>query len=240
VAGARPEWAEAGENGFRSAPDAVCLELSAGDARIQSLYDGAGRILASAQKRLIDIMGAAAGLIVLAPFLFLVAILIKLESPGPVIFRQRRTGRGGRVFHIYKFRTMKVLEDGPVITQASADDGRRTRVGSFLRRSCIDELPQLFNVLIGEMSLVGPRPHAVAHDDYYSKMIPDYRLRFLVRPGIAGLAQVSGFRGETPTVDYMEGRVALDLEYIACWTLKDDVGILLRAVTEGPFHPTAV
>jgi lipopolysaccharide/colanic/teichoic acid biosynthesis glycosyltransferase len=203
------------------------------------LRAGAERINGSALKRLMDIAGASAGLLLLAPFLLLVALLIRLESPGPALFRQRRIGRGGVPFQIYKFRSMTVVEDGAVVVQASADDCRKTRLGDFLRRSCIDELPQLLNVLRGEMSLIGPRPHAAAHDAYYGSAILEYGSRHLVRPGIAGLAQVCGLRGATPTVECMAARVAKDLEYIDGWTLSSDVKILLQAVFEGPFHPAA-
>jgi lipopolysaccharide/colanic/teichoic acid biosynthesis glycosyltransferase len=203
------------------------------------LCDGAVRANHSVPKRLIDIAAASLGLLVLLPLFCLVALIVCLESRGPVLFRQRRAGRDGAIFQIYKFRSMRVLEDGEQVTQATATDHRVTRFGAFLRRSCIDELPQLLNVIKGDMSLVGPRPHALAHDTHYSALIPDYSARLLVRPGIAGLAQVSGFRGPTPTVESMAGRVDLDLEYIATWSLMQDMHILLRAVTEGPFHPAA-
>jgi putative colanic acid biosysnthesis UDP-glucose lipid carrier transferase len=205
-----------------------------------ALDAGAGRSNRSWLKRVLDIVGAVGGLIFLAPFLLLVALAIRLESPGPVLFRQRRTGRAGVTFHIYKFRSMTVTEDGANIVQAAPDDPRLTRVGGFLRRSCIDELPQLLNVIRGDMSLVGPRPHAVWHDQHYGSLIEGYDQRFLVRPGIAGLAQVSGYRGVTPTVESMAGRVRLDQLYIAQWSFFGDVRILLRAVTEGPFHPAAL
>jgi putative colanic acid biosysnthesis UDP-glucose lipid carrier transferase len=204
-----------------------------------TLQAGALRANRSVLKRLMDIAGAMIGMIVLLPFLCIVALVIRLESPGPALFRQRRAGRGGVVFQIYKFRSMNVLEDGDNIAQAAQSDGRVTRVGAFLRRSCIDELPQLINVIKGDMSLVGPRPHALAHDAYYSELLPDYNSRLLVRPGIAGLAQVSGYRGATPTIESMAGRVALDREYIDTWSFAQDVRILLRAVTDGPFHPAA-
>jgi lipopolysaccharide/colanic/teichoic acid biosynthesis glycosyltransferase len=203
------------------------------------LAESADRSNRSVLKRLLDVLGALGGLILLGPFLILVAVLIRIESPGPALFRQLRTGRGGKAFGMYKFRSMTVIEDGPDVVQASPDDARLTRFGPFLRRSCIDELPQLLNVLTGEMSLVGPRPHALVHDEYYSTVIPDYQDRHLVRPGIAGLAQVSGYRGPTPEIDLMAARVALDLEYIAMWRLTLDLQILVRAVTEGPFSPTA-
>ena len=180
-------------------------------------------------------------MLVLFPFLFLLALLIRLESPGPALFRQRRAGRNGQVFQIYKFRhherAGRRRQRRP---RFSAADARVTAaLGAFLRRSCIDELPQLINVIRGDMSLVGPRPHAMIHDAYYSALIPEYGARLLVRPGIAGLAQVSGYRGATPTTESMVGRVMLDRVYIASWSLAQDLQILLRAVTDGPFHPTA-
>lgn len=200
---------------------------------------GAAQARASALKRTVDILGALFGLVLLAPLLALVALLVRLESPGPAFFRQWRTGCGGAPFQIYKFRTMRVASDETPVVQASRGDGRVTRLGSFLRQSCFDELPQLLNVLKGEMSLVGPRPHAVEHDRYYSALIPAYDSRFLVRPGISGLAQVSGFRGETPFLEDMEGRIDLDLAYIRQWSLLLDLRILYRTAFEGPFHPAA-
>jgi lipopolysaccharide/colanic/teichoic acid biosynthesis glycosyltransferase len=194
----------------------------------------------SVLKRLLDIAGALIGLLLLAPFLFLVAVLIRLESPGPAVFKQRRTGLSGNPFSIYKFRTMTVVEDGDAVVQAKPGDCRVTRLGKFLRRSCIDELPQLWNVLIGDMSLIGPRPHAVAHDTFYRHVIPDYDNRFLVRPGMAGLAQVKGFRGPTEWQEDMATRVALDLEYIRSWTFGSDVRLLLEAIVCGPFHERAL
>jgi putative colanic acid biosynthesis UDP-glucose lipid carrier transferase len=190
-------------------------------------------------KRLIDVVGAGLGLVFLAPFLLLVALIIRLESPGPVLFRQRRKGRGGVPFVIYKFRTMRCLEDGPEILQVERGDCRLTRLGGFLRRSSIDELPQLLNVLNGDMSLVGPRPHALAHDDFYGAAIENYDARFLGRPGISGLAQVSGLRGATPNLEWMAARVALDLEYIRHWSLGLDIRILLQTFVAGPFDPAA-
>jgi lipopolysaccharide/colanic/teichoic acid biosynthesis glycosyltransferase len=200
---------------------------------------GAQRANRSFLKRLLDIAGASLGLLVLLPLFALIAAWIKFESRGPALFRQRRAGLDGRVFEIYKFRSMRVVEDGETIVQAAQSDERVTKLGAFLRRSCIDELPQLLNVLKGDMSLVGPRPHAMAHDTYYSAIIPEYRSRLMVRPGIAGLAQVSGYRGATPTIESMAGRVSLDREYIATWSLAQDLKVLMRAVTEGPFHPAA-
>jgi putative colanic acid biosynthesis UDP-glucose lipid carrier transferase len=190
-------------------------------------------------KRLTDIMGAGLGLLILLPFLALVALLVVLESPGPVFFRQRRSGKDGKVFAIYKFRTMRVMEDGLEIVQARRGDQRVTRIGRFLRRSSIDELPQLINVLKGEMSLVGPRPHALAHDIYYSGMVPNYNLRFQAKPGITGLAQVEGLRGEVRDTDHMQARITRDLAYIADWSWTMDARILLLTVTSAPFHTAA-
>lgn len=204
------------------------------------LAERAGTASQSVPKRLLDIAGALGGLIFLAPFLLAVAAMIRLESPGPAIFRQRRTGRGGEVFFIYKFRSMTVVEDDGAVVQAVKGDRRITRLGAFLRRSCIDELPQLWNVLVGEMSLVGPRPHALVHDAYYGQKIADYDSRFLVRPGIAGLAQVAGCRGPTESLEKMANRVALDRQYIASWSLGLDARILVAAMARGPFHPAAL
>ncbi len=172
-----------------------------------------------ALKRALDVFLASSLLVALAPLIAAVAVLIKLESPGPIIFRQRRRGFNGRQFTIFKFRTMKVLEDGHVIHQARRNDIRVTRVGRVLRATSIDELPQLINVLRGQMSLVGPRPHALAHDDDYSKLIANYAYRQHVKPGLTGWAQVNGFRGETRKLALMEHRVAFDLWYVKNWSL---------------------
>jgi putative colanic acid biosynthesis UDP-glucose lipid carrier transferase len=181
-------------------------------------------------KRVTDIVVAAAALLLLSPALALVAFAIRLESSGPIIFRQTRLGRNGVPFEIYKFRTMKVWEDGAHVRQACRDDARVTRVGRWLRKTSIDELPQLINVLRGDMSLVGPRPHALAHDRYYGECIPEYKVRQNVRPGITGWAQVNGHRGETPTVDKMAQRIALDLWYIDHLSESLDVEIMLRTL----------
>jgi lipopolysaccharide/colanic/teichoic acid biosynthesis glycosyltransferase len=158
----------------------------------------------------------------------LVALAIRLDSPGPVLFRQTRTGLNGRVFRIYKFRTMRVLEDGPEVRQACRGDARVTCVGRILRRTHLDELPQLLNVLRGEMALVGPRPHALAHDQHYGREIPAYRLRFQVKPGMTGWAQMNGARGETPTLEHMQRRVELDLWYVENRSFWLDLQILTR------------
>ncbi|MHB8529504.1 MAG: sugar transferase [Caulobacteraceae bacterium] len=200
---------------------------------------GLARLRAARTKRAVDIVGALVGLILFAPFLLVVAFCIWLESPGPVIFRQRRTGCDGVPFLIYKFRTMWVFEDGATVTQAIRRDGRVTRVGALLRRASIDELPNLINVLRGEMSLVGPRPHALAHDQYYAATVPFYATRFMTRPGITGLAQVSGLRGETAEVRAMAARVDKDVEYIRRWSFALDLKILLRTLSVVAFQPAA-
>lgn len=181
-------------------------------------------------KRAFDLALSLAGLALIWPFLMAVAIGIKLTSPGPVFFRQRRYGLDGEEILVWKFRTMRVLEDGPVVRQASRDDARVTPLGRILRRTSIDELPQLFNVVRGEMSLVGPRPHAVAHNEMYRKLISGYMIRHKVKPGITGWAQVHGLRGETDTIDKMEQRVHYDLDYLANWSLMLDLRILVRTV----------
>jgi undecaprenyl-phosphate galactose phosphotransferase/putative colanic acid biosynthesis UDP-glucose lipid carrier transferase len=164
--------------------------------------------------------------------LVLAALAIKLESDGPIIFRQRRHGFNGQPFVIYKLRSMKVLEDGAAVVQATKQDPRVTRVGRFLRETSIDELPQLLNVLQGNMSMVGPRPHALAHDYEYGKMIANYAFRHHVKPGITGWAQVQGCRGGTPQLELMEKRVKLDLWYIDNWSLAFDISIMFRTAFE--------
>jgi Undecaprenyl-phosphate glucose phosphotransferase len=183
-------------------------------------------------KRAIDIVFAGTALIALIPLLTLVAIAIKLDSPGRVIFRQTRHGFNGKPFNILKFRTMTVVEDGDSVKQATRLDKRVTRVGFWLRRTSIDELPQLINVLKGEMSLVGPRPHAAAHDNYFDPVIANYAFRQRMKPGITGCAQVNGSRGETPTIDAMQRRVRLDLWYIENWSFQLDLAIMFRTITE--------
>ena len=178
-------------------------------------------------KRLIDLGIAGLALLTLMPILLIVAIAIKLTSTGPVIFKQRRYGLDGNEIAVYKFRSMTVTEDGDKVTQASKADSRITPVGKFLRKFSIDELPQLFNVLQGKMSLVGPRPHAVAHNELYRKLIKGYMIRHKVLPGITGLAQVRGCRGETVRLEDMEARVKYDLEYLRHWTPMLDIKIIV-------------
>ncbi len=181
-------------------------------------------------KRAMDIIVAGLLLLLLTPVFIAVACGIRAESKGPAFFRQRRGGQYGRTFSIYKFRTMRVMEDGERVTQARQRDPRITPFGAFLRKTSMDELPQLINVLKGEMSLVGPRPHAVTHDREFQERIPGYAQRFAMKPGITGLAQVRGFRGETLTSESLEGRVSADLEYIENWSLTNDVRLLLATL----------
>jgi putative colanic acid biosynthesis UDP-glucose lipid carrier transferase len=178
-------------------------------------------------KRLTDIGLSVVILLLFLPLLLLIAVLVKLSSPGPVIFKQRRYGLDGREIAVYKFRTMSVTEDGEQIRQASKADSRITRIGRMLRRTSLDELPQLINVLQGRMSLVGPRPHAVAHNEEYRKLIKGYMMRHKVLPGITGLAQVNGCRGETSQLEEMEARVNYDLDYLRHWSPMLDIKIIL-------------
>jgi len=182
-------------------------------------------------KSLFDKIVATVALIVFSPVMIATAIAISATSPGPVLFKQKRTGWGGKVFEIWKFRSMHVQEEeGETLKQATQNDPRVTFVGRFIRRASIDELPQLFNVLQGSMSLVGPRPHAVQHDDHFSKKIEAYFARHMIKPGITGLAQVNGFRGETETVEKMKGRFDYDLHYINNWSIALDMRILVKTV----------
>jgi putative colanic acid biosynthesis UDP-glucose lipid carrier transferase len=183
-------------------------------------------------KRTVDIVLAAAALVAFLPLLVTVAIAIKLDSPGPVFFRQRRCGFNGRCFQIFKFRTMSVQEDGATVTQAQRCDTRVTRLGHLLRVTSIDELPQLLNVLEGTMSLVGPRPHAIAHDTAFDKVVKNYAFRHRVKPGLTGWAQVNGFRGPTPTPRDIELRVQHDLWYIDNWSFRLDFTIMLQTFAE--------
>ncbi|MHB8067652.1 MAG: undecaprenyl-phosphate glucose phosphotransferase [Desulfobaccales bacterium] len=177
-------------------------------------------------KRAEDIILTTIILILVAPLMLFIAIAIKLSTHGPVIFKQRRYGLGGEEIIVYKFRTMLVCEDGKEVPQATKSDCRVTRFGRFLRRTSLDELPQFINVLQGRMSVVGPRPHAVAHNEFYRHHIPGYMLRHKIRPGITGWAQINKFRGETDTMEKMEKRVEYDLEYLRNWSLWLDLKII--------------
>ncbi len=183
-------------------------------------------------KRVLDVALASITLLLCLPLLAAITLVISLDSRGPVLFRQRRTGQDGKLFGIYKFRSMHVLEDGTDIAQATKGDARVTRIGRFLRAASLDELPQLFNVLSGEMSLVGPRPHAIAHDEYYSAQIENYAVRQQVKPGITGWAQVHGARGLTADLADMQRRIELDAWYVAHESLWLDLVILARTPLE--------
>lgn len=188
--------------------------------------DGAGMFL----KRALDILGAGIGILLLSPILLGAAIAVKLDTPGPILFRQERRGLNGASFTIWKFRSMSVTESGHEMVQARPGDTRVTRVGRILRATSIDELPQLFNVLFGDMSLVGPRPHAIRHDDELAGALPRYVERRRVKPGITGWAQVHGWRGETTTLAQMSGRTAMDLIYVENWSIFLDVWILILTI----------
>ena len=188
-------------------------------------YGVSGRL-----KRLSDLVLASLILSLITPLMLGIALAIRLQSPGPVIFRQRRYGLDGQEIIVYKFRSMTVAEDGHEIRQATANDSRVTPLGAFLRRTSLDELPQFINVLQGRMSIVGPRPHAVAHNELYRKLINGYMLRHKVKPGITGWAQVNGLRGETDTLDKMQKRVDYDLAYLRNWSLGWDLEIILKTV----------
>lgn len=181
-------------------------------------------------KRLADIAFATLILILISPVLIAVAIGVKLSSPGPIIFKQRRYGLYGEEILVYKFRSMTVCEDGATVTQATKQDQRVTRFGAFIRKTSLDELPQFFNVLQGRMSIVGPRPHAVAHNEMYRKLIKGYMVRHKVKPGITGWAQVNGLRGETETLDKMKTRIDYDIDYLRNWSPKLDVYIILKTI----------
>jgi undecaprenyl-phosphate galactose phosphotransferase/putative colanic acid biosynthesis UDP-glucose lipid carrier transferase len=190
-------------------------------------------------KRAFDLCVATLAIVILSPLLLGMAMLIKLDSRGPVLFTQKRNGFNGHTFVIYKFRTMHVLEDGKIIRQVTRNDPRVTRFGHWLRRTTIDELPQLFNVIIGNMSLVGPRPHAVAHNDKYQHLIANYAFRYHMKPGITGWAQINGYRGQTRTKDKMERRVEHDIWYINHWSPWLDIRILLKTSVLAYRQPTA-
>jgi putative colanic acid biosynthesis UDP-glucose lipid carrier transferase len=206
---------------------ALVLSLSLSREDVADLVVHAAEGIDGAGKRLFDVVFAALVLSFGWPLFALLAAGVKLSSPGPVIFRQRRYGRGGAEIEVWKYRTMHVTEDGPEVKQATRGDGRITRFGKWLRKTSLDELPQFVNVLLGDMSVVGPRPHAVAHNQHYRTQILEYMLRHKVKPGITGWAQVNGWRGETDTLDKMIQRVAHDLEYIRRYSLAFDLKIVL-------------
>ena len=213
--------------------DVVARTVSAGsqaeEPAVRALLTAEPTDVASSfGKRAVDILGALFALLLFLPLLLCIAMAVRLESGGPVIFKQRRTGHCGRIFTIYKFRTMTVAEDCGNVRQATRDDARVTAIGGVLRKLSLDELPQFLNVLKGDMSLVGPRPHALAHDDHYGELIPVYVHRFRAKPGLTGLAQVNGLRGEIQDLRCMRDRVSADNLYIDSWSLGLDIAILAK------------
>jgi putative colanic acid biosynthesis UDP-glucose lipid carrier transferase len=179
-------------------------------------------------KRALDLTLSLVGVVLISPVLVVCALLVKLTSKGPVFFRQKRYGLDGKEILVWKFRSMITCDNGPVVKQATKGDPRITRVGAILRKTSLDELPQLFNVIEGSMSLVGPRPLANAHNEHFRKLVRGFMMRHKVKPGITGLAQVEGSRGETETVEKMEARIALDHRYIREWSVWMDIKILIK------------
>jgi len=205
---------------------AHCVEMHG--MPMLSICDTPFHGMKAVQKRAVDLILATTALLVSWPILLMIAIAVKLSSPGPVFFKQRRYGLNGQQIVVYKFRSMTVGEDGSIVVQARKGDPRLTMVGRFLRRTSLDELPQLFNVIRGTMSFVGPQPHAVAHNEQYRKLINGYMIRHKVRPGMSGWAQVHGLRGETTTVEQMRLGVQYDLDYLRRWSLWLDLEIMLK------------
>lgn len=220
-------------------PDVLVSELlharwtNLGEMPLVSVFESPIYGSHSFLKRVEDIVLGSLILLLISPVMLTIALAVKLTSRGPVLFKQRRYGLNGQVIEVWKFRSMSVLEDCEYIPQAQKNDPRVTRLGAFLRRTSLDELPQFINVLQGQMSIVGPRPHAVAHNEQYRKLIHGYMLRHKVKPGITGWAQVKGWRGETDTIEKMEMRVQYDLEYINNWSILFDLKIILMTVFGG-------
>ncbi|QMV13403.1 undecaprenyl-phosphate glucose phosphotransferase [Vibrio spartinae] len=204
-----------------------------------SVYDTPFYGFASLIKRIEDIILASIIITLISPVLLFVAIGVKLSSPGPVIFKQERYGLDGKPIKVWKFRSMRAMDNGSVVKQATKNDPRVTQFGAFIRRTSLDELPQFINVITGQMSIVGPRPHAVAHNEEYRGQIDKYMLRHHVKPGITGWAQINGYRGETDTLDKMEKRVEFDLSYIQTWSLWLDLKIIFLTVLKGFVGKTA-
>ena len=201
-----------------------------GDVPVVSMVESPFTGLDGAVKNIFDFVMALLILIILLPVMLCIALAVKITSPGPVIFKQRRYGLNGEEIIVYKFRSMTASEDGAEVKQAKKNDQRVTKIGAFLRRTSLDELPQFINVLQGRMSIVGPRPHAVAHNEFYRKLIRGYMLRHKAKPGITGWAQVNGFRGETEVLEKMQARVEHDLHYLQNWSVLLDLYIIVRTV----------
>lgn len=215
-------------------PDVLCMTVIQGRIRdldgvpVVGLCESPLRGAAALAKRVEDLLLASAALALLWPLMLAIALAVRLDSPGPALFRQRRVGLDGRPIEVWKFRTMHTMEDGPQLQQAQRGDPRITRLGAWLRRSSLDELPQFLNVLQGRMSVVGPRPHALAHHEQFMRVASAYMVRHKVRPGITGLAQVRGLRGATDTAEKIRARLACDLEYLRRWSIALDLRIVAR------------
>jgi putative colanic acid biosysnthesis UDP-glucose lipid carrier transferase len=198
-----------------------------------SIYDTPFSVMDNIVKRGFDIFGSGIILTLISPLMLTIALAVRLTSPGPAIFKQKRYGLDGKPIQVWKFRTMCTMDNGSVVKQATQNDSRLTSIGGFLRRTSLDELPQFINVLQGSMSIVGPRPHAVAHNEQYRKVIKGYMLRHKVKPGITGWAQINGWRGETDTLEKMQKRVEFDLHYIRNWNIWLDVKIVFLTIFKG-------
>ena len=203
------------------------------ESNIKLRQSRANYIVCKILKRIEDIVVSTIILVLISPILLLIAISIKATSKGPIIFKQKRGGINNKDIVVYKFRSMTSQDNGSIVNQVTKNDARITSIGSFLRKSSLDELPQFINVIQGRMSVVGPRPHALAHNIEYAKQIPEYNQRVLVKPGITGLAQINGWRGETDTLEKMQKRVDMDLHYINNWTLWLDIKIILTTMWKG-------
>ena len=203
------------------------------EKHIELKQSRANHIVCRFLKRSEDIVVSTIILVLISPILLLIAISIKTTSKGPIIFKQKRGGINNKEIVIYKFRSMSTQDNGSIVKQATKNDARITPIGKFLRKTSLDELPQFINVIQGTMSIVGPRPHAVAHDLEYGNLIPEYNQRFLVKPGITGLAQINGWRGETDSLEKMQKRVDMDLDYINNWTLWLDIKIIFITIWKG-------
>lgn len=203
-------------------------------------YAASGNAVDASLKRSLDVLIAFGALILLVPVFLMLAVAIKLDSPGPIFFRQCRIGLGGAPFRVLKFRTMRVLEDGDCIPQTYRNDPRVTRIGALLRSSSLDEAPQLLNVIAGDMSLVGPRPHARAHDEEFERLVPNYSQRRNVKPGLTGWAQIHGLRGPTPTLDAVRRRTDFDVWYARHASVALDLHILAATPRELIFPRNAL
>ncbi|WP_413698799.1 undecaprenyl-phosphate glucose phosphotransferase [Psychromonas sp. KJ10-10] len=204
-----------------------------GNTQTISVYESPLSGLSSLAKKVEDIIGGTCILAAIALPMLIISILIKLDSPGPIVFKQKRYGLDGKPINVWKFRSMKVEDNGAVVKQAVKGDARITKLGAFLRRTSLDELPQFINVMQGRMSIVGPRPHAIAHNEEYRSLIDFYMLRHKVKPGITGWAQINGWRGETDTLEKMEKRIEFDLYYIRNWSLLLDIKIVFLTIFKG-------